>query len=306
MMKSGNLFFNLRACVPTSSAENFVTVALCWILASNREASEKLLRRILDEARAVGDIAGVSWSTQVQLSRAEWGIRRPDMVCECPDIVFVFEHKIAAPVDVDQIAGHRLIAAQRYTPRQIITVLIARDIEAHRHAADVCFPWRHIQSVLRQLQYAPDAEVGLLVEQFVEFLGLEGLGRIPGPCPNYWKGNILEARRRHPAFPSGYLDLGRKFGDTILPAAIEEMMTADCDGDAPALIKALRAAHESEDPPAAIWRFCRMFFPSYIKYADDHWGTTLQIPEQKGRLFAAGIIEKLDESDLDELLGDLA
>jgi len=220
-------------------------------------------------------------------------------------IVLVFEHKVDANVISVQIAAHSALAAKRYAPKQIVTVLVTREHHRHRNAANVCLTWLEIQSEPRRFQVLSNAAADSILAQFVEFLGLEGLGRIPGPCPTYWKGNIMEVQKRHQAFPRGYLDLGRKFGSTILPAIVEDWL-ADTDSDATQdrrfFLEALSAARKSPTPEAAIWRFCRRFFPSYVKYTDHHFGTKLQIPESKGRRFAEGIVASINEDNLIDLL----
>ena len=45
-MKSRNLLWNLRASVPNSCAENFVTEALAWILSTHDELGEFFLRQV--------------------------------------------------------------------------------------------------------------------------------------------------------------------------------------------------------------------------------------------------------------------
>lgn len=295
-MHSQNLFRNLRTCIQTDCAENYVTEAFCWLLDSRREITRSFLQLVLGEVSVESDIAEAFWSTQVVLKDPMSRGRRPDMVCTCRDVVFIFENKIDELVDTAQLDGHRRLAEIRFGPKRIITVLIARDLGHHVGVADACISWSRIQEMLRRLQSVdPDS----LTEQFIEFMGSEGLGRIPGPCPNYWKGNILEAKRRDRAFPNGYMDLGKKFGSVILPTSVEESLSDDVDGAARRLLESLIIVYESEDTTSAMWRFCRRFFPSYVKFTDRRWGTSLHIPEKKGRLFAEGVIDGIEIADFD-------
>ena len=296
-MKSRNLFFNLRCTLPTTSVEDFVTEGFCWILASTPAVSDMLIQLVLGKAGAEADSSHSSWFTQVPLSDSSSQRSRPDMICECSGIVLVFEHKIEEQVRESQLLTHRLLAQKWYSPRPVVIVLVTRDGDS-RGGADVCMNWRGVQVMLQRFQ--PFTENSML-GQFVEFLGLEGLGRIPGPCPTYWKGNITEARSRHPAFPRGYVDLGRKFGDTILRTTLEDGgpdNDEDSEQDQRFFLQALEYAMSSNDPEVEVWRFCRRFFPSYLKYIDHRVGTGFQIPEVKGRRFAQGVIESIQEEPL--------
>lgn len=270
-----------------------MTEGLCWLVATHESAAHAVLDLVLRSPDR-----GKAWFWRTQMNLGGLGRRtRPDMIGEGRNHVILFENKIDAPVDPQQLLEHRHGAQDVARGRAIVVVLVARDDAVGTDFADVSIRWRDMQAALRRAA-GVDQESPMFM-QFVEFLGMEGLGRVPGPCPTFWKANILEARRRDVSqgLSRGYFDLGRKFASSILPQALEDLADDDEGADA-GLRDAFDEALESDDPERGIWRLCRTFFPSYLFSTDERFGGSLRLTERQGRPFARGMIEYIQEDGL--------
>lgn len=283
-----NLFANLRLAVPRTGIEDFVTEGLCWALTNSREASSAFLDLVLPSHPAGGSW---TWLTQVNFATGD-GPSRPDLVGSCDDTLLAIEAKVDAPVDDDQLRRHRRNATQQATGRAVHVLLIARQIQ-RTHPADQAIEWHTVQAALRRRGPACKNPV---VEQFIEFLGMEGLGRIPGPCPSHWKASIVQARRRdaYGGMAGGYVTLGHKFVLSVLPDALEELADTGADAE---LRAAMVVAIADPNPGRAVWRLCRRWFPSYLLRHDERLGS-LVLGDRQGLRFAEGIIAEIADSGM--------
>ncbi len=204
----------------------------------------------------------------------------------------VIEIKVDAPVDEDQLLRHRRNAAQHANGRSVHLLLIARQVE-RSHPADRAIEWRIVQAALRQRGSTCSNTV---VDQFVEFLGMEGLGRIPGPCPSHWKASIVQARNRdgYSGMSGGYITLGHKFVRSVLPDAIDGLAESGADAD---LRAAMANAMAEPNPESSMWRLLRRWFPSYLLRHDDRLGS-LVLGDRQGLRFATGVVEELRENGI--------
>lgn len=283
-----NLFANLRRAVPRTGIEDFVTEGLCWTLANSREASTAFLDLVLPSHPAG---ASWTWLTQANFATGD-GPSRPDLVGSCGDILVAIETKVDAPVDDGQLRRHRRNATQQANGREVHVLLIARQVQ-RTHPADQAIEWRKVQAALRRRNPTCRNPV---IEQFIEFLGMEGLGRIPGPCPSHWKASIAQARRRdaYGGMTGGYIILGHKFVRSVLPDAIDELAESGADAD---LRAAMATAMAEPNPERSMWRLCRRWFPSYLLRHDDRLGS-LVLGDRQGLRFAAGVVEELRENGI--------
>jgi hypothetical protein len=154
------------------------------LLTTDSQVQGRFLLQIL---RRPDDGVPWSWRTQINLV-GECGRSRPDMIGDSPNHLVLVVAKIDAPVDPDQLKAHRRNAAKAARNREVIVVLLARD-GATVPDVDAAIAWPRIQSLVR----SPNDGESSIAAQFVEFLGMEGLGRIPGLCLTFWKASILEA-----------------------------------------------------------------------------------------------------------------
>jgi hypothetical protein len=255
-----NLFANLRRAVPRTGIEDFVTEGLCWTLTNSREASMAFLGAALPGYQGVG---AWTWTTQVNFN-GSGDPSRPDLIGTSDDALVVIEVKVDAPVSEEQLLRHRRNAAQHANGRAVHLLLIARQVE-RSHPADRAIEWRIVQAALRQRGSTCNNAV---VDQFVEFLGMEGLGRIPGPCPSHWKASIVQARNRdgYSGMSGGYITLGHEFVRSVLPDAIDELAESGADAD---LRAAMATAMAEPNPERSMWRLFRRWFPSYLLRHDD-------------------------------------
>lgn len=287
-MRSRNLFVNLRRAVPQAGIEDFVSEGLCWVLTTHAPVQQRFLERVL-----AGGSLGESWSWRTQVNMASFdGRSRPDVVGDGEHHLVLVECKVDAPTLPQQLAEHRRHARETAGERRVLVVLIAR-APTSNCGADVMLTWRDVQTFTRGfVDQDPDG----MAAQFSEFLGVEGLGRVPGACPTFWKASILEARARDVSkgMGRGYHDLGHKFAAAVLPHALEDLAA---EGDDQPLRHALEIALESPDPVRPVWRVIRSFFPSYLFRDDDRFGS-LRLNDRQGHAFARGFIEYVEVDGL--------
>jgi len=212
------------------------------------------------------------------------------MVAKNAGHLVLFENKVDAPVDPDQLLAHRRLARENAGGREVVLVLVSRR-PAVSAPVDASLTWRDVQSAMKAA--AVEADPTGMILQFVEFMGMEGLGHVPGPCPTYWRASILEARRRDASqgMARGYSALGAKFVHAVLPGAIEDL-AAQGDAADEHLRHALQDALESGNPERSVWRVCRMFFPSFLFREDEKLGS-LRLNDRQGVAFGRGIVEAL-------------
>lgn len=168
----------VQLSVRTRGEEDFITDVFCWLLKHTGFGKQflEILRGIgvawIDEFES-----GCSWQTQ-KTYRLDQTDKRLDMVCLSNDGKFalIFEHKVLASIDKQQLANYEQIANERFDNNWNLILITARenpqDQNSYKHLL-----WREIYEWLSKWHNDCVEEIPRFVtSNFLRLLDTRGLG----------------------------------------------------------------------------------------------------------------------------------
>ena len=169
--------YTLLERLAPSGAEDFITEVFCWLL--NHTSFGKIFLKNLEEI-GVSSLENFkkecSWETQKSY-RLDESDRRLDMVCLSNDgkSVLIFEHKVGAAIDKQQLRNYEQIARERFTNWSLVLITASgngQDQSPYRHLL-----WRQIYEWLLDWNgTAVDNTDGFITWNFLKLLEDRGLG----------------------------------------------------------------------------------------------------------------------------------
>lgn len=176
---SDSLLVTLRSYRPRrdrDSLENFVTEVFCWLLRHSTDLTSAFLERVnkaLDEdMRFSLPDEDVQWETQFSL-----GAKRPDMAASWSGMCLIFEHKVGAPRDQEQLANYRSAVESHHPSDNHRLILITATTADHSREADACLCWSDVHKIVEQLvENNGEADKHSHLTDFLDLLIHEGLG----------------------------------------------------------------------------------------------------------------------------------
>lgn len=162
---------NYPASLDRDPLEDFITEAFRWLLSNHASVADVFLNEIstrTDKAGFDPTPKNTKWATQETFPKS-----RPDMIAEAGEMALVFEHKVHAAADHDQLMRHNEGLKHRY-PTGLL-VLITSASWHYTEPADVKMTWK---DVYQCLDNAPtdNNEATRMVVEFLALLDTEGLG----------------------------------------------------------------------------------------------------------------------------------
>jgi hypothetical protein len=186
-----SLLVNLRKYRPrenTDPLENFITEAFAWLLQSNRDVLDGLLKLINEKL----NLPVILPNDEVHVSTQEnFANKFPDLVISWKGCVFVFEHKVNSSLSPNQLRNYRDYISDNSDDYRII--LITATPFQHAQNPDTALCWQDIYNCFKNLaESISDEQASWAIDEFLSLLKSEGLGPVT-PINRFSITNYLEA-----------------------------------------------------------------------------------------------------------------
>lgn len=175
-----NIFNSLNSYIPSvgrNPQEDYLTQLFAWMLDNVPKLGAKFCQFLLDKletgkkpAFPIAMDEKVTIQTQFPVNDG-----RVDMLLTLGQYIFICEHKVMSSLRDQQIDGYAR-SFSSYTDNYF-TVLITATTLQHTQSADIRLIWADVYDFLLDEQKKHKDEFGFLLDHFINFLQLQGLGR---------------------------------------------------------------------------------------------------------------------------------